>query len=30
MIEGGEPAATEIELTSQLIIRASTGPPPDG
>jgi LacI family transcriptional regulator len=30
MIEGDEPAATEIELACQLIIRASTGPPPDG
>lgn len=30
MIEGSEPAAVEIDLDCQLIIRASTGPPPTG
>lgn len=30
MIEGGHPAAAPIDLGWELVLRASTGPPPDG
>ena len=30
MIEGHEPESTEIDLDCELVIRRSTGPPPDG
>jgi DNA-binding LacI/PurR family transcriptional regulator len=30
MIEGGEPAGADVELTADLVIRRSAGPPPKG